>query len=167
MAHKSALNGITQLYCQWNIWLDHSCIWLLYKLCFESVTYKLAYFIHTSPLTWQAIFKDKKRVTLFSSCFFFFFQVFHNWSISLSISLEDFNYIFIYNVIELTLVKFFAFMSTIIANMTVSPKPHWCLFIYLKLESETPKRDIFSPCHLGNLQQQSSPSSSFVHFREF
>lgn len=99
MAHKSALNGITQLYCQWNIWIDHSCIWLLYKLCFESVTYKLAYFIHTSsPLTWQAIFKDKKRVTLFSSCFFFFFQVFHNWSISLSISLEDFNYIFIYNV---------------------------------------------------------------------
>ena len=112
MAHKSALNGITQLYCQWNIWLDHSCIWLLYKLCFESVTYKLAYFIHTSsPLTWQAIFKEKKCVTLVSRLFFFFFlfQVFHNWSISLSMSLEDFNYISIYNVIELTLVKLSCF----------------------------------------------------------
>ena len=66
----------------------------------------------------------------------FFFQVFHNWSISLSISLEYFNYISIYNVIELTLAKLSCFHEHYYRQHAV--------FSSISGWSQTPKRDTFA-----------------------
>ena len=79
-------------------------------------------------------------------------------------SLEDFNYISIYNVIELTLVKLSCFHEHYYSQHDSVLEA--TLLSFRPSQAGVSKKRHIRSCHLGNLAQ-SSPSPSYVHCWEF